>query len=284
MEPNIQGKGRFWNWVKRNVHIIAAVATVVGLPAIGIALEAAVLADGGSASGNVGTEQEQQNQITMRTLAEYEPTPSEAIILDPWVKNKLTPFYQQLLTKAKSAFESSDYNFQLNTINDVTMKMCIVKEYYKTRESAGLSLNAMTLRNALIEEIFLPVEEMIANSIKNSANLTIIKYPVSIGSTSGFYPLDIKNFTASCEKYTTTGNQGANVNNGSLLTLSPVVVNPTTNQVIQGQTKTITEDKSNKSNIGLLFLGLLGIAILLYSDDEDKKNEKKSKKQSESEE
>jgi hypothetical protein len=269
MEANVTSKG-FWGWVKRNVHIISAVAVVVGLGPIALALEAAVYADGGPSSG--------------KGSGDYEPTASESAILDPWVTLKLTPFYQQLLMQAKSAFDSNDYNYQLETINKVVMKMCVVKEYYKTRDSLGLSPSALALRNALIEEIFLPVEEMIANSIKNTANLSMVKYPVSVGNNNEFLPLDIKNFTASCEKYSVAGNQDQNANTGSLLTTSPVVINPVNNQVISDPIKTTTEKQGSKSNIALILLGLIGIAILLYPDDEDKKNEKKSKKQSESEE
>ena len=272
MEANNGLNGRFWNWVKRNVHIISAVAVVAGLGPIALALEAAVYADGGPSSGKgVG-------------IGDYEPTVKEAAILDPWVTLKLTPFYQQLLVQAKAAFDSTNYNVQLETINIVVMKMCVVKEYYKTRDSLGLSPSALALRNALIEEIFLPVEEMIANSIKNTANLSMVKYPVSVGNNNEFLPLDINNFTASCEKYSVTGNQDQNANTGSLLTTSPVVINPVNNQVISDPIKTTTEKQGSKSNIALILLGILGLAILLYPDDEDKKNEKKYKKQSESEE
>lgn len=263
--------GKFWNWIKRNVHIIAAAATAVGLAPIALALEAAVLADGGSQSGNVN-----------KTNLDYEPSINESNILDPWVNNKLKPFYQTLLLEAKQAFAMSDYNAQLSAINNIKMKMCVVREYYKTRETNGLSVPALNLRNTLIDEIFLPVDEMIMNSINNLSNLTVVKYPISITNNIQFRPLDVNSFSTTCEKYDTAPGTSINTSSEPLLSVSPIVVNPVTNQVIQEPIK--TEKQNNKSSLGLLFLGLLGVAMLLISDEQDELKEKKYKKKSEVEE
>lgn len=249
-----------WGWIKRNVHKIAAVCAVVGLPAVGVALEAIV-------------QFTQDEGISAKMGVEYEPTASEGVILDSWVENKLTPFYRNLLTKLKLAFDLQDHNTQLEIINDVMMKMCLVEAYYRNNETSGLSPQAVNLRSEFIANIFLPIDDLIANSILNINNVGLINYTATVTNPNDFYPLNIQNFTSNCEKYVSNqSNLGNNQNTLPLLTNAPVVVNPVTNQTI------VQSDNANptntKSNLGIILLGILGLTVLLYPDDKDKKVQK----------
>lgn len=263
-----QGLNGFWGWLKRNVHKIAAVCTAVGLAPLAIALEAISTAINDTSSGGSGNGGDMGDNTLWKT-GDYEPTSSESAILDSWVLNKLTPFYKNLLLQLKSAFESTNHDYQLQIINDVIMKMCVVRSYYATFETNGLSASAVNLRNELVDNIFHPVDDMISNSILNDTNTEVESYQMTINNPSQFLPLNIQNITVDCERYVShnIGTQN-NQNAEPLLTSIPVVVNPITNQVIPN-TSTINST-SKKSNLGLVILSLLGLAVLFYPDDKKK--------------
>lgn len=263
MENN-QGLNGFWGWLKRHVHTIAGICTVIGLPEVGIALEALVKFDD-TVSDNSTTNTGSIDKMSSK-IGDYEPTVYEASILDPWVTNKLTPFYQNLLLQIKSAFNSADSNFQLQQINDVLMKICVVKSYYLNHETNGLSLPAVNLRNELLDNIFLPIEDLITNSIINESNLQLENYTVTINNPGMFLPLNVLATTVNCDKYVDYNGVLQNSPTQSLLTSTPVVVNPVTNQVISNPSTS-----TKKSNIGFVILSILGLAILFYPEEKKEK-------------
>lgn len=263
MEPYNEKQRGFWSWIKKNANIIAAVCVVVGLPALGAAVKLAASLDVG-ADTPLGPE-------AQRSINNYEPTASEAAILDPWVANRLVPFYTKLLNEAKAAFASSDPTYQLNMVNNISMKICVIRNYYKNHDTKGLSSSAVNLRNELIDMIFTPIEEMIANSFVNTSNLSILKYPISTQDGSDFIPLDIKLFSTNCEKYVISNPNQLQPSPEPLLTNTPIVVNPITNEIIPE--KEIKKSESN-SGIALTILVLLGLAIMLFKKDEEVEKKK----------
>lgn len=257
-----QGLNGFWSWLKRNKHIIAGICAAVGLAPLGAAIEALSL---GSGTGGGGWDGVGDN--TMSKTGNYEPTSSEASILDMWVENKLTPFYQNLLIQIKLAFESANYSFQLQQINEVEMKMCVIRSYYMTHETTGLSINAVEVRSELIDAIFNPLEQMIIDSI-TSESVGLQSYSISVTNPALFLPLNINNITVDCERY--VDNNGGYGNSQSLLTPNPVVVNPVTNQIIPHDTVPNNVKTKDNSNALLVLLGLLGLTILFYPDEKKK--------------
>lgn len=258
-----QGLSGFWSWLKRHTHLIAGICTAVGLAPLGVVIEAisASIDAGGESSGKGSGGNMGDN--TMSKTGDYEPTSSEASILDAWVENKLTPFYQKLLIQIKLAFESANYSFQLQQINEIEMKMCVVRSYYMTHETTSLSLNAVNVRSKLIDTIFQPIEQMIVDSIA-SDGIQLLRYSVTVNDPAMFLPLNIQNVTIDCEKY--VDNNGGYGNSQSLLTSNPVVVNPVTNQIIPHDTVSDNVKTKDNSNVLLVLLGLLGLTILFYPD------------------
>ena len=267
-----QGLNGIWGWIKRHVHAIAGVCTAIGLAPIGLALEAITASTSDSGSGGGGD----MGDNTMGKSGGYEPTTAEASILDPWVEYKLTPFYKNLLIQIKSAFDSTSHDFQLQTINEVIMKMCVVRSYYAKYETNGLSSSAISLRSELIDNIFRPIDDMIDNSIVNDTNVHIENYSVVINPTQ-FLPLNIQATSFNCEKYVNSNPTTQNTQNSPpLLTSSPVVINPVTNQVIPVQNSVTTNSNPTNSNptnsrTAIVLLSILGLVIMFYPDKKKKK-------------
>lgn len=263
MENN-QGLNGFWGWLKRNVHGIAAVCTAIGLAPIAFALEAIVGASGSGGAGSGGA-YGGMGDDNMYKMEDYEPTTSEASILDFWVDKKLTPFYTSLLNQIKSAFANTNHDFQLQAINDAIMKMCVVRTYYTNHDIVGLSPSAINLRMKLIDTIFQPIEDMIPDSIANDTSVHLSTYTLNGFDTGQFLPLILQSISANCNKYE-SNNSGSQ--NTPLLTTTPVVVNPVTNQVISSPT---TAKNNSNSNTAIVLLSLLGLVVLFYPSEKKKK-------------
>jgi hypothetical protein len=260
-----QGLNGFFGWLKRHIHAIATICTLVGLAPLGAVLEAISIDTG---TGSSGTSYDGMGDNTMRKIGEYEPTATESLILDQWVEIQLTPFYRALLIQIKSAFESNSHDLQLQIINEVIMKMCVVKSFYTTNDTNGLSLLAINLRSELIKEIFVPIDDMIGNSILNDNSVYLENYIANNISPSQFLPLHVQNLSYECERYVSVGTGGQNNQNPPpFLTNVPVVVNPITNQVIS---KPNTALPNSNRTTGIVLLSLLGIVILFYPSDKKK--------------
>jgi hypothetical protein len=272
---NEQGLNGFWGWIKRNVHKISGICTMLGHPEIGIALEAAVgisnsvSTDNGGGNGGMGDN-------TMGKSSDYEPTISETAILDKWADNELMPFFQKLLLQINEAFSSSDPNYQLQQINDVLMKICVVKSYYTNHVTTGLSLPAVNLRSELIDTVFQPIEDLIANSILNESSMQLQSYSVTVNNINLFSPMKISAITINCDKYVVNNGVLQNSQGQSLLTTNPVVVNPVTNQVITNNTNNANQsinpnEKGYAKTFAFVMFGLAVVIALMPSKKSQKK-------------
>ena len=260
-EQGLNGLNGFWSWLKRQAQKVADLCSDFGLDSIATSIEDALASVEDFSAGKIN----------------YVPTASEGVILDAWADSKLIPFYQKLLIQIKLAFESTNYTFQLQQINEIEMKMCVVKSFYKTHETTNLSSNAVNLRSDLINTVFRPLEQMILDSITGDS-IILQAYSFTVNNPALFLPLNINNTTVDCERY--IDNNGGYGNSQSLLTPSPVVISPTTNQVIPNITTTGNVKSNDNSNVLFVLLGILGLTLLFYpGENEASDHNVKKKKQ-----
>lgn len=197
---------------------------------------------------------------------DYEPTPAEEIILNNWVESKLAPFIAQTSKDVLDGLKNPVFATQLAAINLALKRICFLKNYYKNNEIKGLSTMAVTSRLDLINQAVFPVEEIIANAIKNK--------PVILGSQNVQYnssevgTLVFGSFPSyPCTQYSTNKTVPvASVEPISAVELSDAV-STTTGNPVSPSTITQTDNKSGK---WLLGLGALAILIALFSNKKSK--------------
>jgi hypothetical protein len=126
-------------WIKKNVHIIAAVATVLGLPEIGAALEA-YNSMGGMDNWKISVEGLDQKS---------------ADILDAWDTNKFTPFYTELLHILSKNVNNKllDKKTRAQFANEILIKIAAVREYYISNGNEGLSNDGVLNRLQYLDDM-----------------------------------------------------------------------------------------------------------------------------------
>jgi hypothetical protein len=206
------------------------------------------------------------DDVILRTAGEYEPTYGESIILDNWQLNKLQPFYKELALDLSNAFKQNNLTQQLIIVNNTLNIMCVVKNYFANYELNGLSANAISLRNDLIEKIFEPLYEIIESSFENQ-NFTSFQSVAKLDNSTinDFYPLITTKTVLSTNCYNYASNSSSN--NTIPLVLNDLSTTP----------KPVVK-KSDDNNLlwaGLFFAGVL--AITIFNNDKSNKKEKKKK-------
>ncbi len=221
-----------WGWIKKHVNSIAAVATALGLGALAITLKTIVAADGGPGEGQDG----------WRT---YEPTGNEKLILDNWAQYQLKPYYETLLHKVNNIFNSQNFNDQIDQVNSILKNIVVVTNYYSANETNGITASGIALRLELIEIIFAPLKDLIANSLEsNLSSIERTSYEITFIDSSDYNSLNIPNSNVSYigEKYVITNST----------TTTPVVAGinlNSTDTVITPHLINYTSPSSQNSNI-----------------------------------
>lgn len=271
-----------WGWIKKHVHSIAAVATALGFAALAATLETIVAADGGPGEGEDGWKT-------------YEPTGGEKLILDNWAENKFKPYFETLVAKVKAVFETNSFESQINVINDVLKNMSIVTIYYSNNNPEGLSQNGVNIRIELIEIIFAPLKDLIANSLEeNISYLEKIDYNINYIESSEFMYLNIPsssvNYTG--EKYIIQGSvsdtpvsSNVNLNSStSIITPNPINYENQTPTSSTGQNPNSQTGSDNTGNV-IKTVGLIAASYFIFrwafSGDKEKSKEKTNSIESE---
>lgn len=191
------------------------------------------------------------NSSSAKSAADYEPTASEAAKLENWAKLKLNPYYKAMVTQLSNAFASSDIDYQLSQINNVMLKICVMKQYFAAFETNGLSVDAVKSRSELINRIMVPVESLITKSIADHPNKMVLQdYTFVINASNGVQFNSILEFVLMdeaypCKKYVLTDAPNPNASQGS-----------TPGGAIQPNTGTTTT-KDNKTNLVIWAIGLV---------------------------
>lgn len=201
--PQLNGTNGLNGWFGRMVKkLIGLALNVVGeVPIIGGTIQKELT--------KVVDQLMDDSSFFQRKAPEFEPSPAEAAIIENWATTKLNPFYKVLVTQLSNAFAMADFNAQLAQINNVMLKICVLKQYYTTNETVGLSVDAVQSRMEVITRILLPVENLITKSIAEYdtvVNLTPYVFAVTTANATQFAPLIARlvpqQFT--CNKYVAT--------------------------------------------------------------------------------
>lgn len=107
---------------------------------------------------------------------DWEPTPSEASVLNAFAQNALKNFINYLVSVEAAIKSNSTYTGQLNEYNKLLKSYAIFKDYHKTHEISGLSENAILtkieLLDVFVRELNKRLEE-IFNVIDNTTTLNV---------------------------------------------------------------------------------------------------------------
>lgn len=233
------------------------------------------------------------SNFQFRKMPDYEPTPAEAAILEPWATNKLNPFYKKMVEQLSSAFAMTSANVQLVQINEVVKKMCVVKAYFATNETAGYSTDGLAARMELITKIFEPVEKLVADSVAKYAMPLVLEpatYQLQPGERDFFPLIPASSMVFQCNKYVVTANASVKPANPSTPVApvkpvlpttpitTPVPVTPTTPVAPVSPSDPILPAlpaagaNNGKRNKGLLIAGGLLLLYLVLPDDKKKEN------------
>lgn len=159
-------------------------------------------------------------------ITPYEPTASEQAILDPWNKQKISPWIGKLAKELDAAFSASTIEDQIAKINKVMSKICYVKQYYVSKETAGLSVQAIQWRHEYLNVLLAPLLDLIVTTTSNkpisTKNMTNTGVNTTAADFAGIIPT--ANFTNNynCNHY--------KVNAGviELPVMEPIGTEPTT--------------------------------------------------------
>ena len=159
------------------------------------------------------------------TTPEYEPTPAEEAILTTWFDSRVLPFYNILSTQLSRAFQQNTPQLQIEAINKVMTKICVTREYHKTQNITGLSKSAITWRSEVLDEILLPLENLITTSVSKingvimeNASATATTVGIDFSGLINLTGFNLANYT--CKNYRLT--------NSSTTVIAPVVTLPPT--------------------------------------------------------
>lgn len=161
-------------------------------------------------------------------VMDYEPTKAEQVILSAWSQNSMIPYYTAMVSQLSSVVTGTDFTAQITQINIAMQKICVIKKYFATRETTGLSVDAVKARMVLINEIFLPIESIITTTLaKYPLVITKSKYGISVTASNAqqFQPL-ISTLTIGevipCEQYQVSDQANTNPGAVQLQPVNPV--------------------------------------------------------------
>jgi|GEM_PF-3788213 len=164
-------KRRFGAFFKKLVN--AAINAVLSIPVLGTLVVEGVEAvvEGIAKNENIFADNYQLNAALPSTAVAnpateipYEPTAAEQAILLPWFETKLKPYIVSMSSELADAFGDDDFNAQLEVMNNILLRIRVIKAYFAANEKTGLSAKAVTARSELIDSLLSPIENLIVTS------------------------------------------------------------------------------------------------------------------------
>lgn len=229
---------------------------------------------------------------TARTRAEYQPTPSELIVLNP-IKNDLNNWATELIYNVDFSIENAITNQdKINALNNVAREINIALDYYNLRTDNRLSSQAYDYLINSLQELVDVVELSIEDILdENLINYTKSEVPL-VKQTDDFYPIPqiyTTNFESSGNQYFLPTNQNPiNVDIPINNTITPItdggirtnIINPPKDvgTVVNNSNAPMPNNaSSNNSKTGnyKIALGLFTFTVLialLLGDDNKKKS------------
>lgn len=273
--------GKFGDWLKRKIKKVIKV--IESIPIVGPLVSELVEDFMKEVTNDYGGEDPKSwwNVPAARELPSYEPTISEQQLLDAWADGRLEPFYKRLAEEVSAALRLSDFSQQVRAINTALGKMCVARYHFTYNETEGLSKNAVNLRLQLLDEIFAPIEQLIAESLDTS-NLVLTQ--VSVRPVfSDYAPLISSSSLAafSCDNYiggNTVQNQSFLPSGTTITGLLPDKIIKPVNPVVKVPTVTgnTAQPSDKKDKTGVLIgvaMGITALVLLLSGGNKKKKSE-----------
>ncbi|WP_130736728.1 hypothetical protein [Flavobacterium sp. J27] len=150
------------------------------------------IGSGGSSFWNKGaTYNETLANIENDPRANYEPTYEEEIILNKF-SEEITPLITNLATITASIINTPFTEEKFTIANELLQRFAVIKRYYRGSEKQGLSAEAISLRDLIIEVLLLKIEIDLTNEMAKEPALVLA--PVSTTSNANeivqeLYPL-----------------------------------------------------------------------------------------------
>lgn len=109
---------------------------------------------------------------------DYEPTASEAVVLTSF-SEKLKPFYYTLANDLSSGLQMAATAEKILIVNSCLNRMSVVKAYFASNETAGLSSDAVKSRDEIILTVFQPLHDVINQYMEGEA-ATVVPVTLTI--------------------------------------------------------------------------------------------------------
>jgi len=167
-----QGLG---GWFGRMVRKLAGAVLKIaeGMPIVGMVVKAA-----NEALNLSGMIENPDNWNWRSTDQEYEPTASEAAVLTTFTE-KLKSFYRTLANDLSTGLQMAGTAEKILIVNSCLNRMSIVKAYFASNETAGLSSDAVKSRDEIILTVFQPLHDVINQYMEGEA-ATVVPVTLTI--------------------------------------------------------------------------------------------------------
>ncbi|WP_277016504.1 hypothetical protein [Flavobacterium lindanitolerans] len=109
---------------------------------------------------------------------DYEPTEAETAILNAFAE-RLKPFYYRLSTDLSAGLQMQSLSDKILVINSCLNRMAVVKAYFASNETAGLSKDGVMSRNEIILQVFNDLY-IIINRFMENEGLAVAEVSISI--------------------------------------------------------------------------------------------------------
>lgn len=191
-------------------------------------------------------------------------TPAERDILTLWTTNVLTPFITVLANDLSTALQNQNFAIQLNGINLALRRICLLKSYFLTSQTKGLSPDAVTARMELITEVLTPIDTLIGETLATKPGLNFLSKSTPF-SMAEFTGIITSANSYSCNQYEMQKGQ------------SPAEQTPISQTTIAeiantGTTATTTAIKNDGPVERYLLLGFAALLLILgLTGEKDKK-------------
>lgn len=109
---------------------------------------------------------------------DYEPTEAETAILNAFAE-RLKPFYYRLSSDLSAGLQMQNLSDKILVINSCLNRMAVVKAYFASNETAGLSKDGVMSRNEIILQVFNDLY-IIINQFMENEGLAVTDVTVTI--------------------------------------------------------------------------------------------------------
>ena len=209
------------------------------------------------------------NDYFVNRLATEEPSPAEEIVLRNWNTAKFAPFCANLGKRILDMQNSSTAVEQIEILNEINLKMCVVRSYFLSNELTGLLQVGRDTRTDLIDEAFLLLIGIMQPIIEALGATSTEITASSFGDDFGNLIPEYYNIQPTvCDRYSTNNVNVAPVNVTAIIQENQPV--NTTQTQPTNNTPAAPDDKPSPLKKILVLTGVTALLYWALGDDDNK--------------